>query len=114
MNHFEILPRTIAIEPTHVADLLAGAMAQFAVMVPDGKSSLPCIAAHWDDEQHTRIRAASLVNGSVSPVPVGDGRICFTALWQSDLAAAFDAGQIAGAEEIDPTTITPPSDETEP
>ena len=38
--------------------------------------------------------------GSIAPTVLTDGRLAYRCLWQADLAAAFDAGQITGAEEL--------------
>jgi hypothetical protein len=32
--------------------------------------------------------------------PLSNGRVAFTCLWQSDLAAAFDRGDIEGVAEL--------------
>jgi hypothetical protein len=41
-----------------------------------------------------------LHKGTITGQPLTDGRVAFTCLWQSDLAAAFDRGDIAGVAEL--------------
>ena len=46
------------------------------------------------------LRPTASNDGSIAPTVLTDGRLAYRCLWQADLAAAFDAGQIAGAEEL--------------
>ncbi len=119
---FETIERIIAIQPASVVAVHDSALAAFGEILPDGAGSVMTVAAHWDDASKTRIRAASLMTGSIAPMVLTDGRIAFRALWQSDLALAFVAGDIAAVNEIteielqsltrpmiDPADITPPA-----
>jgi hypothetical protein len=97
---YELTDRTIAVAPEVVATLFPQLLAQYGEALPDGAESVLTIGGHWDDDAQTRIRAASLHKGTITGEPLTDGRVAFTCLWQADLAAAFDAGQITGAEEL--------------
>lgn len=97
---YETTERIIAIDQASVEVLLARLSEQYGETMSDGADAVLTIGAHWDDTAKTRLRAASLRKGTISGQPLTDGRIAFRCLWQSDLAAAFDAGQIAGAEEL--------------
>ena len=91
---------SIALAPEAVATLFPQLLAQYSEALPDGAESITTIGGHWDDSDKTRIRAASLHKGTIAGQPLTDGRVAFTCLWQSDLAAAFDAGDIAGVAEL--------------
>ena len=97
---YEPTGRTIAVSPEAVATLFPQLLAQYGEPLPDGSESVLTIGGHWDDAAQTRLRAASLHKGTITGQPLSDGRVAFTCLWQADLAAAFDAGQITGAEEL--------------
>jgi hypothetical protein len=97
---YETTSRTIALDPEAVATLFPALLAQYGEALPDGAESITTIGGHWDDSDKTRIRAASLHKGTITGQPLTDGRVAFTCLWQSDLAAAFDAGDIAGVAEL--------------
>ena len=97
---YELTNRTIAVDPEAVATLFPALLAQFGEALPDGAESITTIGGHWDDTAQTRIRAASLHKGTIIGQPLSDGRVAFTCLWQADLAAAFDAGEIEGVEEL--------------
>ena len=97
---YEITERIIAVAPEAVATLFPQLLAQYGEALPDGAESVVTIGGHWDDGAKTRIRAASLHKGTITGQPLTDGRVAFTCLWQADLAAAFDAGEIAGVEEL--------------
>jgi hypothetical protein len=97
---YETTSRTIALNPEAVATLFPALLAQYGEALPDGAESITTIGGHWDDSDKTRIRAASLHKGTITGQPLTDGRVAFTCLWQSDLAAAFDAGDIAGVAEL--------------
>ena len=97
---FEQTERTIAVAPEAVATLFPALLAQYGEALPDGPRSVQTIGGHWDDAEKTRIRAASLHGGTITGQPLTDGRVAFRCLWQADLAAAFDAGQIEGAEQL--------------
>jgi hypothetical protein len=99
MNH-EQTQRTIAVAPEAVATLFPQLLAQYGEALQDGAESILTIGGHWDDSDKTRIRAASLHKGTITGQPLTDGRVAFTCLWQSDLAAAFDRGDIAGVAEL--------------
>jgi hypothetical protein len=107
---YESTSRTIAVAPEAVATLFPALLAQYGEALPDGAESVLTIGGHWDDAAQTRLRAASLHKGTITGQPLTDGRVAFRCLWQADLAAAFDAGEIAGVEELDAaelSTLTP-------
>jgi hypothetical protein len=97
---YELTSRTIAVAPEAVATLFPALLAQYGEPLPDGSESVLTIGGHWDDAAQTRLRAASLHKGTITGQPLSDGRVAFTCLWQADLAAAFDAGEIEGVEEL--------------
>jgi hypothetical protein len=73
---------------------------QYGEELPDGNRSVRTIGGHWDNAEKTRIRAASLTEGTITGQLLTDGRLAFRCLWQSDLAKDFDDGKINGAEEL--------------
>jgi hypothetical protein len=97
---YELTARTIAVSPEVVATLFPALLAQYGEPLPDGAESVMTIGGHWDDAAQTRLRAASLHKGTITGQPLSDGRVAYTCLWQSDLAAAFDAGGIEGVEQL--------------
>ena len=97
---YELTARTIAVAPEAVATLFPQLLAQYGEPLPDGSESVLTIGGHWDDSDRTRIRAASLHKGTTTGQPLSDGRVAYTCLWQTDLAAAFDAGDIEGVAEL--------------
>ena len=97
---YEPTSRTIAVAPAAVATLFPQLLAQYGEPLPDGAESVMTIGGHWDDSAQTRIRAASLADGTITGQPLTDGRVAFTCLWQADLAAAFDNGGIEGVEQF--------------
>ena len=97
---FELTSRTIAVAPASVATLFPALLAQYGEALPDGPRSIVTIGGHWDDSDKTRIRAASLTDGTITGQVLTDGRVAYTCLWQADLAAAFDAGGIEGVEQL--------------
>jgi hypothetical protein len=97
---YETTSRTIAVAPEAVATLFPALLAQYGEALPDGAESVMTIGGHWDDAAQTRLRAASLHKGTITGQPLTDGRVAFRCLWQADLAAAFDAGEIGGVEQL--------------
>lgn len=97
---YELTSRTIALAPETVSTLFPVLLAQYGEELPDASEGIVTIGGHWDDSDKTRIRAASLHRGTITGQPLSDGRVAFTCLWQSDLAAAFDAGEIDGVTEL--------------
>lgn len=97
---YETTERIIAVAPEAAETLFPQLLAQYGEALPDGAENVITIGGHWDDGAKTRIRAASLHKGTITGQPLTDGRVAFTCLWQADLVAAFDAGQISGAEEL--------------
>jgi hypothetical protein len=97
---YELTSRTIAVAPNAAATLFPQLLAQYGEALPDGPRSIKTIGGHWDDSDKTRIRAASLNDGTITGQPLTDGRVAYTCLWQADLAAAFDDGGIEGVEEL--------------
>lgn len=97
---YELTQRTIAVPASNVSTMFPQLLAQYGEELPDKSRNIVTIGGHWDDSDKTRIRAASLTDGTIVGQLLTDGRLAFTCLWQSDLAAAFDAGEIAGVEEL--------------
>ena len=97
---YEFTDRIIAIDPSVVESLLSNLTAQYGEPLPDGKETIKTIGAHWDDSDKTRLRAASLQRGTIAGQVLTNGKIAFRCLWQSDLASAFDRGEIPQAQQI--------------
>ena len=97
---YELTSRTIAVAPASVATLFPALLAQYGDALPDGPRSIVTIGGHWDDSAQTRIRAASLTDGTITGQVLTDGRVAYTCLWKADLAAAFDNGGIEGVEQL--------------
>ncbi len=102
---FELTERIIAVAPATVATLFPTLLAEYGESLSDGSESVATIGGHWDNGAKTRIRAASLHKGTIAGQPLTDGRVAFSCLWQSDLASAFDGGQIVGVEELTKTEL---------
>ena len=100
MSNFEQTERIIAVPADAVSTMFPQLLAQFGQELPDAGRSILTIGGHWDDADKTRIRAASLADGTITGMPLTDGRVAFRCLWQADLAGAFDRGEIAGAEQL--------------
>jgi len=110
MSNFEPTERIIAVPAEAVATMFPQLLAQYGQELPDAGRNVLTIGGHYDDAAKSRIRAASLTDGTITGMPLTDGRVAFRCLWQADLAAAFDAGEIAGVEELDAaelSTLTP-------
>ena len=99
MNH-EQNQRTIAVSPDSVATLFPQLLAQYGEELSYGSGSTRTIGAFWNDAEKTSVYAASMERGNIVGQPLTDGRVAFTCLWQSDLAAAFDRGDIEGVAEL--------------
>ncbi|GAT32504.1 hypothetical protein TSACC_2903 [Terrimicrobium sacchariphilum] len=97
---FQQIERIVAFDSMQVGALLGTALEWFGETVPDGAESIRTIGAFWDDEGRTRIRAASLVDGTISGIPLADGRVAFQCLWQSDLVDAWQEGLFPGVVEL--------------
>jgi hypothetical protein len=100
MSNFETTERIIAVPAEAVGTMFPDLLAQYGQELPDRPRSILTIGGHWDNSEKTRIRAASLTDGTITGQPLTDGRLAFRCLWQADLAAAFDAGEINGVEEL--------------
>jgi len=100
MSNFEPTARIIAVPAEAVSTMFPALVAQYGQELPDAGRNVLTIGGHYDDAAKTRIRAASLTDGTITGMPLTDGRVAFRCLWQADLAAAFDAGEIGGAEQI--------------
>jgi hypothetical protein len=100
MSNFEPTERIIAVPAEAVGTMFPDLLAQYGQELPDRPRSILTIGGHWDDAEKTRIRAASLTDGTITGQPLIDERLAFRCLWQADLAAAFDAGEIDGVEEL--------------
>ena len=99
MNH-EQNQRTIAVSPDSVATLFPQLLAQYGEELSYGSGRTRTIGAFWNDAEKTSVYAASMERGNIVGQPLTDGRVAFTCLWQADLAAAFDRGDIAGVAEL--------------
>lgn len=107
---YELTSRTIALNPEAISMLFPQLLGQYGEPLPDGSESVLTIGGHWDDAAQTRLRAASLHKGTITGQPLSDGRVAYTCLWQADLAAAFDRGDIEGVAELtaeELTTLSP-------
>jgi hypothetical protein len=100
MSNFEPTERIIAVPAEAVATMFPALLAQYGQELPDAGRNVLTIGGHYDDAAKSRIRAASLTDGTITGMPLTDGRVAFRCLWQADLAAAFDAGEIDGVEEL--------------
>lgn len=97
---FETHTRNLALAPALAELLLPQLLTIYGEALPDGPLMVRTIGAHWDNSEHTRIRAAESPRTATGRM-LTDGRVAFSGiLWQSDLAAAFDATGIAGIEEL--------------
>jgi hypothetical protein len=103
---YETTSRIIAVAPETVVTLFPALLAQYGEPLPDGAESVVTIGGHWDDVAKTRIRAASLHDGTITGQPLTNGKLAFRCLWQSDLAKDFDDGKIAGVEELTQEQLT--------
>ena len=113
MSNFETTERIIAVPADAVNTMFPTLLAQYGQELPDAGRSILTIGGHYDDADKTRIRAASLTDGTITGQPLTDGRLAFRCLWQADLAAAFDAGEIEGVEELteeELASLIPPPD----
>jgi hypothetical protein len=97
---FETTERIVAINPESVGTLFQQMLGLYGEDLPDANKTTRTIGGHWDDSDKTRIRAASLTDGTITGQVLTDGRVAYTCLWQADLAAAFDAGGIEGVEQL--------------
>jgi len=113
MSNFEPTERIIAVSAEAVGTMFPQLLAQYGQELPDAGRNVLTIGGHYDDAAKSRIRAASLTDGTITGQPLTDGRLAFRCLWQSDLAAAFDAGEIDAVEQLTEeqlTTLIPPPD----
>jgi hypothetical protein len=99
-TNFETTERIIAVPAEAVATMFPQLLAQYGQELPDAGRSVLTIGGHYDDTAKSRIRAASLTDGTITGIPLTDGRVAFRCLWQADLAADFDAGEIGGVEQL--------------
>jgi len=100
MSNFEPTERIMAVAAEAVSTMFPQLLAQYGQELPDAGRNVLTIGGHYDDAAKTRIRAASLTEGTITPQPLTDGRLAFRCLWQADLAAAFDAGEIDGVDQL--------------
>ena len=80
---YELTDRIIAVAPEAVETLFPQLLAQYGEELPDAGRQVLTIGGHWDDAAKTRIRAASLTDGTITGQPLTDGRVAFRCLWQS-------------------------------
>ena len=97
---FETTERIIAVPADAVGTLFPALLAQYGEELSYGSGTTRTIGAFWNEQEKIRIYAASIERGSIAPTVLTDGRLAYRCLWQADLAAAFDAGQITGAEQL--------------
>jgi hypothetical protein len=97
---FETTERIIAVPADAVGTLFPALLAEYGEELSYGSGSTRTIGAFWNEPEKQRIYAASIERGSISPTVLTDGRLAYRCLWQTDLAAAFDAGQITGVEQL--------------
>lgn len=97
---FEHTERIIAVTPQQAQTLFPQLLEQYGEDLSYGSGAIRTIGAFWNDAEKTSIFAASIERGNISPYQLTDGRIAYRCLWQFDLAAAFDAGEIEGAEQL--------------
>jgi hypothetical protein len=100
MSNFEPTERVIAVSPQDVETLFVDLLNVYGVEVQDGPRRIKTLGAHWDDAEKTRIRAASLADGTITPQPLTDGRVAFRCLWPAALVEAYEDGAIDGVEEL--------------
>lgn len=113
MSNFEQTERIIAVPAEVVGTMFPQLLAQYGQPLRDGPRTIMTIGGFYGDSARTVIGAASLVDGTITGMPLTDGRLAFRCLWQADLAAAFDNGEIAGVEELTPeqfANLIPPPD----
>jgi hypothetical protein len=97
---FEPTERIIAVAPQDVETLFVDLLNVYGQEVQDGPRRLKTLGAHWDDAEKTRIRAASLHDGTITPMVLTDTRVAFRCLWPVALVGAYEEGAIAGVEEL--------------
>ena len=97
---FQTIERIVALDPALIPVLVPDLVEAYGEALPDGHRTIRTIGAHWDDYPPTRIRAASLEAGTITPIPLIDGRVAFRCLWQADLAAEFDEHGLMGVDEL--------------
>ena len=97
---FEQTERIIAVAADAVGTLFPALLAEYGEELSYGSGTTRTIGAFWNEPEKQRIYAASMERGSIAPTVLTDGRVAYRCLWQADLAAAFDAGQITGAEQL--------------
>ena len=110
---FDTTEKIIAIAPAEIPTLLGAMLAQYGEDLTDGARTVRTIGAHWDDSEHTRLRAADFPT-TINGQPLTDGRMAFRCLWQAAAAAAVERGDIPGVAILTPaelTALTPPPPE---
>lgn len=113
---FETTDRIVAVPANLLEGLFQDLLNTYGEDLHDGPRRIKTIGAHYDDTAKTRMRAASLEAGTITPQVLTDSRLAFRCLWQADLAAAFDQGAITGVEELtdeELAALLPPPGETE-
>jgi hypothetical protein len=106
MSNFEQTERIIAVPAEAVATMFPQLLAQYGQELSDGNRQILTIGGHWDDSDKTRLRAASLTDGTIMGQPLTNGKLAFRCLWQSDLAKDFDDGKITDVEELTQEQLT--------
>ena len=71
---FEPEPRIIAVAPELIDSLFPALLDLFGEEVLDGDRQIRTFGAFWDDAEQTRIRAASMIDGTIVGTPLTDGR----------------------------------------
>ena len=101
---FEKHQRILVLDPKYIEGLFSQLLVAHGEDLLDGRNVVRTIGGFWDDTEHTRIRAATFPT-TITGQPLTDGRVAFTALWQADLAAEFDAGAFPMVEELTPERL---------
>jgi hypothetical protein len=102
---FELTERIVAVSPQAVETLFVDLLNGYGLEVQDGPRRIKTLGAHWDDAEKTRLRAASLADGTITPIVLTDTRVAFRCLWPVALAQAFEEGAIEGVEELTPAQL---------
>lgn len=97
---FEISERNMAVSPQDVETLFSALLEQYGEDLRDGQQTVRTIGGFWGDTQKTVVGAASLTRPTITGIPLNDGRVAFRCLWQADLAAAYDRGELPQVEQL--------------
>jgi hypothetical protein len=96
---FSTTPRIFMLQPDDIPNVLADLQSKYGEDLPDGKSVVRTIGAHWDDMGQTKLRAAQYPV-TCPPMMLTNGKVAFRCLWQQDAIEAFENGEYPQAQEI--------------